>query len=422
MTTLITSVQLDAAGEALQDVLRFEFPADNVLSGFFRMNRNIGARDRSFVAEAVYGVLRNYRQVKSLAGQDARARKLVLTWLVRQEGYSVRQLEPLLSRGEEEWMGKMKAKSYKPSSIGDRTNLPDWLATRLVAQFGEEKALALAGALNRPAPLDIRVNPMTTDRDKVLARFEQEGVAAAAGQYSPLCIRFEGRLALQRHPLFEEGGIEVQDEGSQLLGFLVAPKRGEMVTDFCAGAGGKTLLLGALMRSTGRLYAFDVSEKRLAKAKPRLARAGLSNVHLTVIAHENDIKVKRLAGKMDRVLVDAPCSGTGTLRRNPDLKWRQTEAGVAELTAKQASILASASRLVKVGGRLVYATCSLLEEENDRIVDAFLEAHPAFRQVPVAEVLAQSKIEMANAGERLHLNPLEHGTDGFFAAVLERVS
>lgn len=422
MTTLITSVQLDAAGEALQDVLRFEFPADNVLSGFFRMNRNIGARDRSFVAEAVYGVLRNYRQVKALAGQDARARKLVLTWLVRQEGYSVRQLEPLLSRGEEEWMGKMKAKSYKPSSIGDKTNLPDWLATRLVAQYGEEKAQALAGALNRPAPLDIRVNPMTTDRDKVLARFEQEGVAAAAGQYSPLCIRFEGRLALQRHPLFEEGGIEVQDEGSQLLGFLVAPKRGEMVTDFCAGAGGKTLLLGALMRSTGRLYAFDVSEKRLAKAKPRLARAGLSNVHLTVIAHENDIKVKRLAGKMDRVLVDAPCSGTGTLRRNPDLKWRQTEAGVAELTAKQASILASASRLVKVGGRLVYATCSLLEEENDQIVDAFLAAHPEFRQVPVAEVLEQAKIDMPDSGERLHLNPLEHGTDGFFAAVLERIS
>ncbi|WP_018608742.1 RsmB/NOP family class I SAM-dependent RNA methyltransferase [Uliginosibacterium gangwonense] len=422
MTTLITSVQLDAAGEALQDVLRFEFPADNVLSGFFRMNRNIGARDRSFVAEAVYGVLRNYRQVKTLAGQDARARKLVLTWLVRQEGYSVRQLEPLLSRGEEEWMGKMKAKSYKPSSIGDKTNLPDWLATRLVAQYGEEKAQALAGALNRPAPLDIRVNPMTTDRDTVLARFEQEGVAAAAGLYSPLCIRFEGRLALQRHPLFEEGGIEVQDEGSQLLGFLVAPKRGEMVADFCAGAGGKTLLLGALMRSTGRLYAFDVSEKRLAKAKPRLARAGLSNVHLTVIAHENDIKVKRLVGKMDRVLVDAPCSGTGTLRRNPDLKWRQTETGVAELTTKQASILASASRMVKPGGRLVYATCSLLAEENDQIVDAFLAAHPAFRQVPVAEVLAQAKIEMPDAGERLHLNPLEHGTDGFFAAVLERIS
>jgi len=420
-TTNITTAQLDAAGEALQDVLRFEYPADSVLSGFFRMNRSIGARDRTFVAEVVYGVLRNYRQLKAIAGEGVRARKLVLTWLVRHEGYSLRQLEPMLSRGDEEWLGQLKAKSYKPSSIGDKTNMPDWLATRFAKQYGAERAQLMATALNRPAQLDIRVNPMTTDRDTVLARFEQEGVAAQAGKYSPLCIRFEGRLALQRHPLFEEGGIEVQDEGSQLLGYLVAPKRGEMVVDFCAGAGGKTLLLGGLMRSTGRLYAFDVSERRLAKSKPRLARAGLSNVHPAVIAHENDIRVKRLAGKIDRVLVDAPCSGFGTLRRNPDLKWRQTEAGVAELTLKQATILAAASKLVKVGGRLVYATCSLLDEENDMVVDAFLASHPGFKQLSATEVLSQAKIAL-DTGERLRLNPLDHETDGFFAAVMERVS
>lgn len=420
MTTQITNSQLDAASEALQDVLRFDFPADTVLSGFFRMNRGVGARDRTFVAEVVYGVLRNYRQILAIAGEGVRARKLVLTWLVRHEGYSLRQLEAMLSRGEEEWLETLKAKTYKPGTLGEKTNMPDWLASRLSSQFGAARAQQLAVALNRPAPLDIRVNPMTTDRDTVLARFEQEGVAAQAGKYSPLCIRFEGKLALQRHPLFEEGGIEVQDEGSQLLGFLLAPKRGEMVTDFCAGAGGKTLLLGALMRSTGRLYAFDVSEKRLAKAKPRLARAGLSNVHPAVIAHENDIRVKRLAGKMDRVLVDAPCSGFGTLRRNPDLKWRQTEAGVLELTQKQAAILAAASRLVKPGGRLVYATCSLLAAENDQIVDAFLAAHPEFKQISAAEVLKQAKIDL-DTGERLTLNPLDHGTDGFFAAVLERL-
>jgi 16S rRNA (cytosine967-C5)-methyltransferase len=193
-------------------------------------------------------------------------------------------------------------------------------------------------------------------------------------------VRLEGKPALQKHPLFLDGSFEVQDEGSQLLGFLLQPKRGEMVVDFCAGAGGKTLLLGALMRNTGRLYAFDVSDKRLGKLKPRVARSGLSNIHPVVIASENDPRVKRLAGKIDRVLVDAPCSGLGTLRRNPDLKWRQSPEALAELTVKQAAILASAARLVKPGGRLVYATCSLLPEENEAIVAAFLAANEALRR------------------------------------------
>ncbi|MBS1210250.1 MAG: SAM-dependent methyltransferase [Proteobacteria bacterium] len=421
MTTNITSAQLDAASDVLEDVLRFQYPADSVVSAFFRHNRNAGARDRAFIAEAVYGVLRNLRQLQGVVGDSVRARKLVLAWLIRIEGYSQRQLAALLSKNELDWIGEVKAAAWSPSSLGERTNMPDWLAARLAAQFGEEKLLALASAFNRPAALDLRINPLKVERDAVLARFKEEGIQASACAYSPVGIRLESKVSLQKHPLFLDGSIEVQDEGSQLLGFLVAPKRSEMVTDFCAGAGGKTLLLGALMRSTGRLYAFDVSEKRLQKAKPRLARAGLSNVHPVVIAHENDAHIKRLAGKMDRVLVDAPCSGFGTLRRNPDLKWRQTEPGVIELTEKQASILAAASRLVKVGGRLVYATCSLLDVENDLVVDAFLAAHPGFRQIPASEVLAQAKIAL-DTGERLHLDPLQHGTDGFFAAVLERIA
>jgi 16S rRNA (cytosine967-C5)-methyltransferase len=210
----------------------------------------------------------------------------------------------------------------------------------------------------------------------------------------------------------------VQDEGSQLLGFLLEPKRGEMVVDFCAGAGGKTLLLGALMRNTGRLYAFDVSDKRLANLKPRLARSGLSNVHPARIEHERDQKIKRLAGKADRVLVDAPCSGLGTLRRNPDLKWRQDETSVAELTVKQAAILDAAATLVRPGGRLVYATCSLLSAENDDIVAAFLEKHPDFSLLPASAVLGKQGI--ACEGDVLRLLPHKHNTDGFFAAALER--
>ncbi len=205
------------------------------------------------------------------------------------------------------------------------------------------------------------------------------GVDAVPTPYSPLGLRVAGRPQLGRHALVTSGALEVQDEGSQLVGYLVAPRRGEMVVDFCAGAGGKTLLLGALMRSLGRLYAFDTAERRLANLKPRLARSGLSNVHPQLIASERDAKIKRLAGKIDRVLVDAPCTGFGTLRRNPDLKWRQPESAVAELARKQHAILAAAATLVKPGGRLVYATCSVLPDENDAIVAAFLAARSRFR-------------------------------------------
>ena len=192
-----------------------------------------------------------------------------------------------------------------------------------------------------------------------------------------------------------------------------------MVVDFCAGAGGKTLILGAMMRSTGRLYAFDVSDKRLAKLKPRAARAGLSNVHPACLANENDIRVKRLSGKADRVLVDAPCSGLGTLRRNPDLKWRQSPQSVMELCAKQAAILAAAARLVRPGGRLVYATCSILGEENEAIVDAFLAGHAEFRRLSAQELLAAQGI-VIDCGEDMRLSPQLHHTDAFYAAVLER--
>jgi len=215
----------------------------------------------------------------------------------------------------------------------------------------------------------------------------------------------------------------VQDEGSQLLALMLDAKRSEMVVDFCAGAGGKTLALGASMRNTGRLYAFDVSGHRLAALKPRLARSGLSNVYPTQIAHERDDRIKRLAGKIDRVLVDAPCSGLGTLRRNPDLKWRQTPQAIAELQVKQAAILASAARMLKPGGRLVYATCSLLDAENEEIAQAFEAAHPQFSKLDAAEVLNKAHVAHAEKlveNGYLRLWPHQHQTDGFFAAVWEK--
>ena len=415
----VSRALLIQAAQVLSLVLGFEHPADAVLSRHFRDNRELGQRDRAFIAEAVYGILRRLRWVQRLAGVDARPRMLLLAWLARGEGWAMRAFDGLVSPQERDWLGAIKAQTLDTGTLAERTEMPDWLVERLLPRMGEEALLALALGLNRPAPLDLRTNVARLGRDALLGAFAAEGLAAEATPLSPHGIRMAGKPALQKHPLFLDGQFEVQDEGSQLLSFLVQPRRGELVVDFCAGAGGKTLHLGAMMRSTGRLYAFDVSDKRLAKLKPRYARAGLTNVHPVLIAHERDAKVKRLSGKADRVLVDAPCSGLGTLRRNPDLKWRQTPEAVEQMQVKQRAILESAARLLKPGGRLVYATCSLLLEENDEIVDGFLDTHPSFVELNAQQLLAAQDIQL-DCGQRLRLSPERHDTDGFFAAVLER--
>ncbi|MDR1887950.1 MAG: RsmB/NOP family class I SAM-dependent RNA methyltransferase [Zoogloeaceae bacterium] len=399
--------------------LTFSHPADKTLSHYFRAHPKLGHAERGLIAESCFAVLRHQRNLSARCAPDVTPRRLLLTTLL-QQGRNLRELEHLLKKGEADWLGSVKA--FDPTTLtpAERADLPDWLYARLVEQWGAEETDALARALKQAAPLDLRVNTLKGEREAVLARLEADGIPARAGTCSPYAIRLAGKPALARHPLFTEGVIEVQDEGSQLLGLLLAPRRGETVADFCAGAGGKTLLLGALMRNTGRLYAFDVSEKRLARLKPRLARSGLANVRPIRIESEHDSRLKRLAGKMDRVLVDAPCSGLGTLRRNPDLKWRQTPESVAELTQKQAAILAAAARLVRPGGRLLYATCSLLAAENDHIVDAFLAAHPEFAVVPAHTELARLNRPDFKATERLQLLPHRHDTDAFYAVLLAR--
>lgn len=418
----ITIGLIDDALSALTSLLDFSYPADAVLSRFFREHKSLGPRERAFIAESVYTVLRRKRSLERLCGRDGERvtpRKLFLAALVRYQGMSQRQLGDVLKGKELDWIASIKGSTEDELSLAEKADFPDWLVDKL--QLADEALLALARGLNQSAPLDLRVNSFKAGRDEVLSRLQADGIEAEATPYAPLGIRLKAKPSLARHPMFLDGTFEVQDEGSQLLGHLLAPKRGEMVADFCAGAGGKTLLLGALMRSTGRLYAFDVSEKRLAKLKPRAARSGLSNIHPALISNEQDQRIKRLAGKLDRVLVDAPCSGLGTLRRNPDLKWRQSPDSVAELTSKQSAILAAAARLVKAGGRLVYATCSLLDEENAAIVNGFLASHPEFRRVSCRDVLAKQNIAL-DIGEDLQLAPHIHGTDGFYAAVLERIA
>jgi 16S rRNA (cytosine967-C5)-methyltransferase len=415
----LTRPQLDAIVHALAIVLPARAPADQQLRAFFRDNRKLGSRERALVADTVYAALRRRRLLEKLT-PNASPREIALATLVKLQGVGVGQIESVLRGGEKAWLAELKARDLEAEAFELRADLPDWVIARLRRTLGDEEILALARGLQQAAPLDLRVNTMKAPREAVLDRLAFDEIGAAATRLSPIGVRLKEKPALNDHPMFLDGAIEVQDEGSQLLGMLVEPRRGEMVVDFCAGAGGKTLQLGAAMHSQGRLYAFDVSDRRLANLAPRLKRSGLSNVFPQRIANENDAKVKRLRGKIDRVLVDAPCTGLGTLRRNPDLKWRQDEASLAELNAKQRSILESAAALLKPGGRLVYGTCSLLREENEDIVEAFLAAHPEFRAVPVKEILQRLDIAVPGTETYLHLYPHRDETDGFFAAVLER--
>lgn len=415
----ITATQFAAAVEALHEVLAFRHPADAVLSHFFRDHRGLGQLDRAFVAESVFGVLRRKLLLDHMA-PGAPLRATLLLWLARFAGHSARELAPLLEPGDAEWLAEKKAQTLDGLPLGLRADLPDWIIERLGKRLSDDEILALGRALQQAAPLDLRVNTLRMGRDAALGTLLQDGIKCEATPYSPIGIRVHGRPALNRHPLFLDGSIEVQDEGSQLLGFLLAPRRHELVVDFCAGAGGKSLMLGAMMNSQGRVYAFDVSAARLSRLKPRLKRSGLSNLHPHLIRDERDVKVKRLAGKIDRVLVDTPCSGLGTLRRNPDLKWRQSGPAVDELALKQASILRAAGSLVKVGGRLVYATCSPLADENQQVVEPFLAEHPEFELVSGGAAFQEQRIALP-AETYVQLWPHVHGTDGFFAAVLHRV-
>jgi 16S rRNA (cytosine967-C5)-methyltransferase len=416
---------LDACSELVRLTIKFDHPADAIVSRFFRDHRGLGPRERATLAETVYTVLRKKNLFDHFApsGSGPKERRLAILGFYGPGDF----LRSALSEQEVNWLDQCE--KIKPQDLMDRHrhNLPEWLVQPLKDQLGDG-FWPLVESFNKGAGLDLRVNTFKAKRADVQKALAESGIKALPTPYSPWGLRIAGKPALNKHPAFVSGDFEVQDEGSQLLAMLLDAKRGEMVVDFCAGAGGKTLAIGAAMRSTGRLYAFDTSAGRLDSFKSRLGRSGLSNVHPAAIAHERDDRVKRLTGKIDRVLVDAPCTGMGTLRRNPDLKWRQDMKAVDEMAVKQAAILQSAARLVKSGGRLVYATCSVLPQENEAIAQAFSEANKDFEALDAGAVLDGLKVEHAatlcsggDNGQRfLRLWPHQHQTDGFFAAVWQR--
>jgi 16S rRNA (cytosine967-C5)-methyltransferase len=287
-----------------------------------------------------------------------------------------------------------------------RYEVPDWLLPRLADRFGPALTRELT-ALLEPAPLDLRVNLLKSSREKARQALAAEGIETEPTPLSPWGLRSPGRRPVTTGAAFRAGLVEIQDEGSQLVALQADARPGMRVADLCAGAGGKTLAMAMTMENRGHILACDVSAARLESSVRRLRRAGVHNVERHFLT-AGDKALKRRGSSFDRVLVDAPCTGTGTWRRNPDARHRLTEADLAQLLPKQAALLETAARLVRIGGRLIYATCSLLFEENEAQVSGFAAGHPAFT------------IRPCSGGDFMSLTPARDGTDGFFVAVLER--
>jgi 16S rRNA (cytosine967-C5)-methyltransferase len=464
--------RIAAAIDILAGVEAGERPADDIAADYFRRRRYIGAKDRAQVSAHVYGVLRHRAaldwwiarvapELGPCAGRDpslshlgrgpmgprlrgdpvsrnaAEARGRMIAALLLTEGRTPDDLaasfdgdrfrpapltpgEARLARG---LAGRTLTHPEMPRAVAN--HLPDWLLPYLESVYGRRLEDEMA-ALNLPASLDLRVNLLKTDRDGARRALAAEHVEAEPTPWSPLGLRLKHRAPLAGTAAFKEGLVEVQDEGSQVAALLIDARPGMRVVDFCAGAGGKTLALAAQMQNRGKLVACDVAEWRLERAGKRLRRAGVGNVERRPLASERDPWVKHHAanskgGGFDRVLVDAPCLGIGSWRRNPDGKWRATPRDLAELMERQRDILLSAARLVKPGGRLVYVTCSLLREENEAQAEAFLAASPDFALYPASRAWEETIGGRCPGGEDyLRLTPARHGTDGFFVAQFER--
>lgn len=430
------AARIAAAIEILDEVAASARPADRVVNAYLRSRRYIGSKDRRAITEQVFALLRHQARLDwhcRQAGLDAgRPRHRVLAALALVEGLETEAVKAFFDGGtyspqpltEAEAQGLAalagQALETEGQSPGERLECPDWLLPAFEAAFGPQAEAELR-AQQQVAPLDLRVNSLMGGRDQARQALAEAGIESEPTPLSPLGLRVEGRRAVTASPAFQSGLLEVQDEGAQLLALLTDARPGMAVCDLCAGAGGKTLALGAAMQGEGRLVAADSDARRLAAGRPRLRRAGLGGVEERPLAELEDPWFAAEAESFDRVLIDAPCSGSGTWRRAPDARWRLTSERLEEFQALQDGLLAAGAGLVRPGGRLVYATCSLLPQENGARVAAFLAANPAFLQVPVAEVWTEV---LGGAGPEdgpsLQLTPARHGTDGFFVAILER--
>jgi 16S rRNA (cytosine967-C5)-methyltransferase len=402
------------------------------LQAAFRAERSLAGDERRTVAETLYGMVRYLRRLDAALGLggfraagQAPDRARLLAYLVLEAGLSPADAAQQFAgvdwsavAGADE---RLAAERDPVQRIALRHSYPDWLAALFVDQYGDE-AEALAAALNERAPMTIRVNTLAAGVDEVAAALADEGIETHRGRYGSAALVVDTRTNIFGLRAFKRGLFEAMDEGSQLVAELVAPPPRPIVVDYCAGAGGKSLAVAAMMQSRGRLVASDIDERKLRELRRRARRAGVSNLQAVALEAEDVFPpaLERIDRSADRVLVDAPCSGVGALRRNPEARWRLQAHDLDRLPAQQLAIAERAAALVKPGGRLVYATCTILEAENQRVVDRFLERHPTFERMPVKAIWGAERANQVGDGTYLKVVPQRHGTDGFFAAVLRR--
>jgi 16S rRNA (cytosine967-C5)-methyltransferase len=430
--------------EVLELILSRSRPADAILAEFFRSRHYLGSKDRRQVAEIVYGILRNYlllgayveavrklpEQSRESAGQSTLELYVAYARVILKGDPSaiLSDISPLWtgSRGGIEAAGFIEEldQTVMPSAGEDPGrqlalvhSMPREIVDEWVGRYGDVEAERLCRASNLQAPTTIRVNTLRFTVEQCHSLLLKDEIETRRTGISPAGLILEKRVNAQSLGAFREGAFEMQDEGSQLLSFLLEPAPGSQIVDACAGAGGKTLHIAALMSNRGSILAIDTDRRRLGSLQERAARAGVSIVE-TSLAGAGGIDL--WTEKADAVLIDAPCTGTGTFRRNPGAKLRFDWESVARAAERQRAILEEYSRLLRPGGRLVYATCSLLREENEDVVNQFLGAHKNFLLLSAPEVLARQNIVLPSELTSPFLNLLPHqtGTDGFFGAVL----
>jgi 16S rRNA (cytosine967-C5)-methyltransferase len=419
-------------------------PPARLTADFFRQRKYLGSHDRRFISDTVFGMIRHRRLIEALLEQfivehseaellnhrhDRYLPLFTLFTATIEKMPSIEISEGLSSRWQMtfpkvnldeflKWIEQNASLKFLPNEqyvrLGVRYSFQDWMVEEFQKQFGDETE-QLLDALNQSAPITLRVNLLKTDREQCQARLQGEGIETVPTELSPVGLIAKKRFQSQSSQAFKDGWFEMQDEGSQLISLIASPKSGDVVIDACAGAGGKTLHLAELMKNEGEIVAIDIERKRLEELQSRANRAGITIIRTML---RNEVLPENFFSKADLVLVDAPCSGTGTIRRNPALKWSVNESLVKHYAEQQMNILEENSRYVKQGGKLVYATCSLMRQENEEIVEAFLEKHNYFTlRTPKEEWI---KYHLSFSPNAIALLPHRHQTDGFFVVILNR--
>jgi 16S rRNA (cytosine967-C5)-methyltransferase len=426
---------LEGYGTVRQD----ERPADVVLSEYLRARKYLGATDRRFISETIYGLMRRDLALEHYA-ENALAEvnlpkrflfpSMLFFFLIEQKTVDVQALSELVELSPEKF-ARLQAvfeSERHDASLAERYSFPEWVVKKLQSEFSEENLARLLDSLNHSAPLTLRVNTLLSNRDALKQSLSTIQIKTTNGSLSPDALIVEGRKPIFQSKSFKDGHCEVQDEGSQVISVLLNPKPKSVVLDACAGGGGKTLHLASLMQNKGKVYAFEKFPKRFGNIRERIRRSGLQNIMLLDTPEKFSRFTSDFTGKLDAVLIDAPCTGSGTLRRNPDLKRRLTEEFLNEVTVLQTEILDTYASFVKPGGKLLYATCSIFRDENEMQVEAFLKSHSEFSLTSVAAAAQSitSTADLTGLKERLKnepylkLYPHTDNTDGFFAAVMTR--